>query len=128
MFKFLATVSLALCMAGCSLNAITNPISQTTAFQVINVYGLAQSIAVGYTKLPFCAPSVHASSTNYCKEQSIVRQLATADAKANVARRALESFVQNPKNYPGLNYAQLYSAFQLAVSTFSQIEAENGVH
>lgn len=116
-------------LAGCSLNAVTNPISQTAAFQVIDTYGVAQSVAVAYTKLPFCAPNVHTSfSGNYCKEQPIVQRLALADAQAQIARKALETFVHNPENYPGLTYGGLLQAFQLAVETFSKIEAQNGVH
>lgn len=122
-----ATMFLAVtALAGCAV--FQNPISQTTAFEVINGYGLAQSVAVAYTKLPFCAAGTHASGTSYCKEQSIVRKLADADASANIARRALEAFVHNPANYPGLTYAGLLGAFQLAVTTFSKIEAQNGVH
>ena len=119
---------LALALAGCSLNAVTNPVDKTFVFQAENAYGVVQSAALAYTALPFCAPGQHASTTVYCKEQPIVVKLAVADAKVKIARKALNSFVLNPANYPGLTYGQLIGAFQLAVQTMSEIEAENGVH
>lgn len=118
----LALVALAACAV------IRNPISQTTAYEVITAYGIAQSAAVAYTKLPFCPPGQHASATLYCKEQRIVIRLADADGRARIAQRALESFVRNPANYPGLTYVGVLQAFQSAVTAMSQIEAQNGVH
>lgn len=117
----LALVALAACAT------VPNPISQTTAYTLSNAYGIAQSAAVAYTALPFCAKGTHASATVYCKEQPIVIQLANADAKVRVAQKSLEAFVRNPANYPGLSYGQLFAALQSAVTFFSQLEATNGV-
>jgi hypothetical protein len=119
---------LAFGLAGCAMNAVTNPVDKTFVYQAENAYGVAQSAAVAYTALPFCPPGLHASATLYCKEQPIVVKLAAADADVKIARKALNSFVQNPANYPGLSYGQLVQAFQLAVQTMSKIEAQNGVH
>ena len=57
---------------------------------------------MAYTALPFCPAGQHAGATLYCKDQPIVVKLAAADAKVQIARKALESFVHNPANYPGL--------------------------
>jgi hypothetical protein len=124
----LGAALLAFALSACAMNAVTNPVDRTFVFQADNAYGVAQSAAIAYTALPFCPKGQHASSTLYCKEQPIVIQLANADAKAQIARRALNSFVRNPANYPGLTYGQLVQAFQLAVTTMSQLEAQNGVH
>jgi hypothetical protein len=124
-----ALLALAFIMAGCTtlFPTVTNPINQTQIYGLENAYGVAQSAAVAYTKLPRCAAGVHASATNICSEHAIIVQLASADQKARLALTAAESFARDPGNYPGLSYADLIKAAQLAVTTLSQIEAVNGV-
>lgn len=113
-------------MAGCT-TLIQNPVNQTQVYSLENAFGVAQSAAVAYTKLPRCAAGTHASAANICSEHAIIVQLASADQKARLALTAAESFARDPGNYPGLSYADLIKAAQLAVTTLSQIEAVNGI-
>jgi hypothetical protein len=114
-----------LALGGCA--TIPNPISKTAAYGVVAAYGAAQQAALTYDRLPTCAAGTHFSATNPCSEHSVKVQIANADAKAQIARRALEAFVRNPANYPGLTYAGLLAAFNDARTAFSQIVATTGV-
>lgn len=97
-------------------------------YQIENAYGIAQSAAVAYSALPRCPAGSQASVTNVCATHAIIATLATDDQKARTALTALESFARNPANYPGLTFSGLLAAAQLAVSTLSNIEAEDGIH
>lgn len=102
-------------LAGCK--TITVPINQTQAYQLENAYGIAQSAAIAYTKLPRCTEIV----VKVCSKASVVVSLAAADKKARIALKALEDFTRNPKNYPGLTFSGLFDAAKLAISTFKEI-------
>ena len=113
-------------LAGCT-TLFQNPVNQTQVYSLENAYGVAQSAAVAYTHLPRCAAGARASAANICSEHAIIVQLAAADQKARLALTAAESFSRDPGNYPGLSYADLIKAAQLAVTTLSQIEAVNSI-
>ena len=122
----MALACVVLPIAGCT-TLIHNPVNQTQVYQLENAYGLAQSAAVAYSALPRCKAGTSATVTNVCATHAIVAALATDDAKARTALTALESFSRNPANYPGLTFSGLLSAAQLAVTTLTTIEAQNGI-
>lgn len=126
MRKFLrntaVALGVALAVASCG-TVLKNPLQPSLVYNLENAYGVAQASAVSYTKLQRCSASV----TVLCSRASVVIQLAGYDSKARIALTALESFVRNPKNYPGLSYATLLAAAQEAISAFQQIENSNGV-
>jgi len=87
------------------------------AYSLENAYGIAQSAAITYTRLPRCA----AVPVPPCSKASVVLSLAVADKKARIAIKALEDFSRNPDNYPGLTFSGLYDAAKTAISTFKKI-------
>jgi len=129
LFRLLAPPALmcSLALAGCA--TIPNPVKQSYVYGAEAGYAAtAQQLAIVYGSLPYCARGTTTSATSYCQDPKIEVQIAAANAKVTTARRALESFVRNPANYPGLTYAQLLTTFGDAVTTLQQIEAQNGVH
>lgn len=112
-------------LAGCA--SLPNPIHQNVVYGGVASYGVAQTGIEAYGRLPFCAPGTTTSVTNYCQDPAIEVKLSKANADVSIARKALENFVRNPANYPGLSYTQLYDAYQQAQAALSQIAAQNGV-
>lgn len=112
---------LALALAACG--TVKNPLQPSMVYNLENAYGIVQSSAVAYDKLPRCS----ATQTILCSKAAVVVSLAKYDGEARTALSALEAFVRNPANYPGLSYSQLLSTAQTAISTFQAIEAQNGV-
>jgi hypothetical protein len=122
----IGTALLALPLAACA--TVPNPIRQNEVYGGVAVYGVAQTAIEAYGHLPYCAKGTTTSATNYCQDPAIEVQLAKANGAVSVARKALEAFVRNPANYPGLTYSQLFQTYQQAQAALSQIAAEYGVH
>lgn len=99
---------------------VETPISPEQVYLVENGYGVLQSAALVYDKLPSCDGVVV-----LCSDPKVVKALAEADAKARVALDALESFTRNPANYPNTTYGSLFQAAQVAVEAFRKIELNN---
>lgn len=112
----------ALALASCG-TVLKNPLQPSLVFNLENAYGVAQAAALTYSKWPRCSATV----TVVCSRASVVVQLGEADKKARIALAALEAFVRNPSNYPGLSYAGLLAAAQSAVAALQQIESTNGL-
>lgn len=124
--KMLAAAAVAmLALAGCS--TVPNVLHQNEVYGAAATYGVAQQGILAYGHLPYCAKGTTTSATNYCQDPAIEVKLAKSNAAVSVARKALEAFVRNPANYPGLTYAQLYATYQQAQATLSQIAAQYGV-
>lgn len=121
MKRLVVLVGVSIGLAACG--TVKNPLQPQVVFDLENGYGVAQSAAVAYSSLPGCASGVPAP----CANRGVVVELANADSKARVALKALEDFVRNPANYPGLNYSQLLSAAQNAIAVLKEIETQNGV-
>lgn len=122
MKKFLA-IALIGALASCG-TVLKNPLQPSLVYNLENAYGVAQASAITYTKLPRCSTI----QPIICSKAIAVVELASYDKKAKIALGALQSFVRNPQNYPGLTYASLLSAAQQAISAFQTIETTNGVN
>lgn len=107
---------------------VPNELHQNEVFGAASAYGITQKLATLYGALQYCAKGTTTTASNYCQDPKIEVKIATANAKVSIARKGIENFVRDPKNYPGLTYGQLLATFNTAVQTLQQIEAENGVH
>lgn len=116
----------AFALAGCA--TVPNPVKQSYVYGAAASYGVAQEAIKFYGHLPYCAPGTTTTTSNYCQDPAIEVKLANANAAVSTARKALEAFVRNPANYPGLSYAQLYAAYQQAQTALSTIAAQTGIH
>ena len=128
LFKLVAGLAMAcllLSVAGCA--TVPNVLHQNEVYGAAATYGVAQQGIVAYGHLPYCAKGTTTSVTNYCQDPAIEVKLSKANAAVSTARKAVEAFVRNPANYPGLTYAQLYATYQQAQATLSQIAAQYGV-
>ena len=122
LIKALSGAFLALALFACATApSITNPISQSAVYNLENGYGVAQSLAVAYTRLRRCTVTM----TLPCSTHTTIVALATADHKARAALSAAETFV---RNNPTLSAASVISAAQAALSAFTQIESSAGIH
>lgn len=122
----LVLLCLMLPLAACA--TVPNPLKENEVYGGVAAYGVGQTAIKAYGHLPYCASGTTTSATNYCQDPAIEVKLADANAAVSIARKALESFVRNPANYPGLTYPQLYQTYQQAEAALSQIAAQFGVH
>lgn len=130
-FRPLALMGLALFalpLAGCvTLSGITNPINQTEVYQVGNAYGTVKAVAVAYAGLPLCPKATTITISNICHDKAVLKQIALDAHAADTAYFALQAFVTNPANYPGLSFTTLLKTAEDAIATVSQIEAEYNI-
>lgn len=107
-------VALALGLGGCI--SVPNPIEASKVFELENAYGVAQSAATIYVRLPRCAVA-----SPPCSRAANVIAIGEADKKARIALGALEDFARNPQNYPNLNYSALVGAATSAIGVLQAV-------
>jgi len=121
--RWLGPIGLGLALGACA--TFTNPVSQSTVYNLENAYGVAQAAADAYTKLPRCAAGEASSLADPCSDHGVIVQLAKADANARAALTNAETFVRTK---PTLSPTDVISEAESAVALFQQIETNYGVH
>lgn len=111
-------LTIALILGGCA--SFSNPVSQTQIYQLENAYGVAQTAAVAYTRLPRCVPP----DTALCSQYNVIVKLAAADQTARTTLQDAETFI---RANPTLSATSVISAAQAALRLLQQIETQYGV-
>lgn len=123
--RIIISLIVALSLSGCA--TANNPLTLGRLASLESAYGIALSAAVGYYELyrvRRCTTSAPFSPTNICAMRSVVVRLQQADIRAQAALQAARKFsAQNPT----LDASAIINAAELAVSTFQQIERQNGI-
>jgi hypothetical protein len=120
----LAALALVAALGGCAtLGTVSNPATPTELATVESAYGVALAAAVAYRHLPLCkkGQSILAGG---CAERTVVVQLQAADRNVQRVLANARAFI---RNNPTLGIGSVIGEVQAAVSTFTQIEAINGV-
>ena len=101
MNKLIVAASVALALAGCTVN---NPVSNTTEAEAESAYASAAVLANSYLSLPWCAVNTHFTVMQPCKETIYIQKVKAAD---NVAYTALAQLRAYYKANPGSTVNQL---------------------
>lgn len=119
MKKWLGIFCLGLLLAACGTKS---PLSPSVVYDIEASYGVVQSSAVAYAKLPYCTATAQVA----CKKPVVVGKLAQYDKDARLALNALETYVRNPSNST-VSFTSLVNAATLAVSALTQYELSQGI-
>lgn len=105
-------------VAACA--TVPNPLHPNEVAVLQQAYlGLQQGF-ITYGQLPKCGPQ----ALVVCHKPAVLAAAQAADPKAVLAIGALERFVRNPNNYPGLTYGGLLANAKGAIATLEAIKAQ----
>jgi hypothetical protein len=108
------------------LPTVGNVVTLDTVFKLENSYGAAQSLAVAYVGIERCTPDAPLSATHYCSDQTIVNQLHSADVNARSMLAQAETFARAHDGESTLQWGDILSAAQTAISDFQKIVPTRG--
>jgi len=118
MKKWLGVVAVGALLVSCGTK-----LPQQSTYDLENAYGVVQSAAVAYTKLPYCV----SGGTPVCKKPAVVIKLAAYDKNARDALNALETYVRNPANTNSVTITSLMNAASASLQVMTAYESVQGI-
>lgn len=135
MKKQLAVLLVAFSLAGCAEGnrfasfisnaaSIQNPVSIDDFQKAKTAYAALALPVANYRELPLCKKSKPFSISNFCAKRSVIVKLQEYDAYAYDTLEKAENYIASNQT---LNLASVISAAKLAVQTYQDYAAKNGI-
>lgn len=133
MKKQLAVLLVAFSLAGCAGGnftsflpnaSIQNPISIDDFQKAKIAYASLGILVANYRELPLCKKSTPFSISNFCAKRSVIVKLQEYDAIAYDTLEKAEAYISSNQT---LNLASVISAAKIAVQTYQDYAAKNGI-